>query len=72
MRHAHLVWVIEDVAAQVSIQELIEVGHQTLSLHSPLPWCVHPLQLVTKVTNLGGHIADMLVELLEMLKGHLN
>lgn len=71
VRHAHLVWVVEDVAAQVSIQELVEVGHQTLSLHSPLPGCVHSLQLVAKVTNLGSHIADMVIQLLKMLKGHL-
>lgn len=68
---AHLVWVVEDVAAQVSVQELVEVGHQALSLHSPLPRRVHPLQLVAQVTHLGCHITDVLVQLLEMLEGHL-
>lgn len=72
MQHTHLVWVVEDVAAQVSIQELVEVGHQALSFHGPLSRCVHPLKLVTKVTNLGCHITDVLIKLLEMLKGHLD
>lgn len=72
MQHTHLVWVVEDVTSQVSIQELVEVGHQALSFHCPLPRCVNPLQLVTKVTNLGCHITDVLIKLLEMLKSHLN
>lgn len=72
MQHTYLVWVVEDVATQVSIQELVEVGHQALSFHSPLPRCVHPLQLVSQVTNLGGDITDVLIKLLEMLEGHLN
>lgn len=72
MQYTHFVWVVENVTAQVSIQKLVEVGHQALSFHGPLPRRVHPLKLVTKMTNLGCHIADMLIELLEMLKGHLN
>lgn len=66
-----LLWVVEDITAQVPIQELIEVGHETLCLHRPLPGRVHALQLVTKVTHLGGHIADVLVQLLEVLEGYL-
>lgn len=64
-------WVVEDITAQLPIQELIKVGHETLGLHSPLPGRVHALQLVTKVTHLGGHIADVLVQLLEVLEGYL-
>lgn len=69
--HTYFVWIVEDLAAQVSVQELIEVCHQALSFHSSLPRCVHPLQLVTKMANLGCHVANMLIKLLEMLKGHL-
>lgn len=68
----HLVWVVEDVTSQVSVQELVEVGHQALSFHGPLPRCVDSLQLVTKVTNLCCHITDVLIKLLEMLESHLN
>lgn len=64
-------WVVEDITAQLPIQELIKVGHETLGLHSPLPGRVHALQLVAKVTHLGGHIADVLVQLLEVLEGYL-
>lgn len=71
MHHTYSLWIVEDVAAQVSVQELVEVRHQALSFHSPLPRRVHPLQLVTKMANLGCHVANMLIKLLEMLKGHL-
>lgn len=71
MYRTYFVWIVEDVTAQVSVQELIEVGHQALSFHSPLPRCVHPLQLITEMANLGCHVANMLIKLLEMLKGHL-
>lgn len=70
--HSHLLWVVEDVTAQLSIQELIEVCHEALSFYGPLPGCVHSFQLIPKMTNLGCHIADMIIKFLEMLKSHLN
>lgn len=66
-----LLRVVKDITAQVSIQEFIEVGHKPLGLHSPLPWRVHSLQLISQMTHLGGHIADVVIQLLEVLKGDL-
>lgn len=71
IQHTDLVGVVEDITAKLSVQEFIEVGHETLSFHCSLSRGVHPFQLVAKVTHLGGHIADVHVKLLEMLKGYL-
>lgn len=36
-----LFWIVEDITAQLSIQELIEVRHEPLCLHGPLSWGIH-------------------------------
>lgn len=61
----------KNITTQISIQEFIEVGHKPLGLHSPLPRSVHSLQLVSKMTHLSGHVADVIIQLLEVLKGNL-
>lgn len=66
-----LVGVVEDVAAQLPVQELVEVGHEVLGLHCPLPRRVDALQLVAQVTHLRRHVADVFIQLLEVLEGHL-
>ena len=63
--------VVEDIAAKVPVKKLIEVGHKPLRLHCPLPWGVHPLQLVTKVAHFRGNIADVFIKFLEVLESHL-
>lgn len=69
--NTNLLRVVKDITAQLPIQEFIEVSHKSLGLHSPLPWSVHTLQLVSQVTHLSGHVADVVIQLLEMLKGNL-